>query len=386
MPERILIVDDDLDTLKLVGLMLQRKGYEIIAASNGQQGLQEAIEKQPDLILLDVMMPGMDGYQVAKLLRQNAETANIPILMFTAKSQLDDKVTGFESGADDYLTKPTHPTELLAHVKALLARSPRRGGGAAAGKRATFLGVMGVHGGWGVTTLAASLASVLAEKGKKKAIFVELQPGRGTIATELSLQEYPYLEDLLALDPPLLTTEKVQSSLVEMRGLNLLLASPQPDNIRFLLEKTATLDRLVNRLESMADYVVLDLGSFWVPPVLDIYKRCQKRLMVLEPIAQSVEYARYALQALSKNGIQSDNVYYVVNNRERSELKLSWMDVQKAIGHPIAANIIPVPELVHQARQRRMLLPELEGSNLFVAQLQKVLQAMELTPKGGSQA
>jgi DNA-binding response OmpR family regulator len=101
--------------------MLQRQGYEISAAENGELGLGKAFEERPDLILLDVMMPDLDGYEVARRLRKNPATSNTPILMFTAKTQLDDKVTGFEVGADDYLTKPTHPTELQAHVKALLA-------------------------------------------------------------------------------------------------------------------------------------------------------------------------------------------------------------------------------------------------------------------------
>ena len=123
MAEKILIIDDDLDTLQLVDLMLQKRGYQTVAANNGVQGLLKTDEESPDLVLLDVMMPEMDGYEVARRLRNNPETTGIPILMFTAKSQIDDKVTGFDAGADDYLTKPTTPTELQAHVKALLTRS-----------------------------------------------------------------------------------------------------------------------------------------------------------------------------------------------------------------------------------------------------------------------
>lgn len=123
MNNKILIIDDDLDTLRLVGLMLKRQGYEIITATNGKQGLEKTLEDKPQLILLDVMMPDMDGYEVARRLRENPITDGIPILMFTAKTQLDDKVAGFEVGVDDYLTKPTHPSELQAHVKALLSRS-----------------------------------------------------------------------------------------------------------------------------------------------------------------------------------------------------------------------------------------------------------------------
>src|SRR6266545_5007760 len=126
MSEKILIIDDDLDTLRLVGLMLQRQGYQISAATNGQQGLEKAFDEDPDLILLDVMMPDMDGYEVTRRLRQNPSTLDTPIMMFTAKTQLDDKVIGFEVGANDYLTKPTHPSELQARVKTLLSRGSDR--------------------------------------------------------------------------------------------------------------------------------------------------------------------------------------------------------------------------------------------------------------------
>jgi pilus assembly protein CpaE len=112
MTEKILIVDDDIDTLKLVGLMLERQGYQISVASNGSIGLSKAATEIPDLILLDVMMPDLDGYEVTKKLRADPSLASIPIIMFTAKTMVDDKVAGFEAGVDDYLTKPTHPAEL----------------------------------------------------------------------------------------------------------------------------------------------------------------------------------------------------------------------------------------------------------------------------------
>lgn len=125
MPEKILLVDDDLDTLRLVGLMLERQGYEVCTAKDGTQGLSMATSEIPDLVLLDVMMPDIDGYEVARRLRADPVTAEIPIIMFTAMSQMDDKVAGFEAGADAYLTKPTPPRELFAYLKAILARSQK---------------------------------------------------------------------------------------------------------------------------------------------------------------------------------------------------------------------------------------------------------------------
>ncbi len=109
MADKILIVDDDIDSLKLIGLMLQRHGYEVVAANAGNQALTKAASEKPSLIILDVMMPDMDGYEVCRRLRLNEETRAIPIIMFTAKTLIDDKVQGFEACADDYLTKPTHP-------------------------------------------------------------------------------------------------------------------------------------------------------------------------------------------------------------------------------------------------------------------------------------
>src|SRR5512139_1657118 len=96
MAEKILIVDDDIDSLKLIGLMLQRQGYEITAANAGAQALAKAAAETPELIILDVMMPDMDGYEVCRRLRADARTRGIPVIMFTAKTLVDDKVAGFE--------------------------------------------------------------------------------------------------------------------------------------------------------------------------------------------------------------------------------------------------------------------------------------------------
>ncbi|MCK4725274.1 MAG: response regulator, partial [Anaerolineales bacterium] len=109
MADRVLLVDDDPDTLRLVSIMLQRQGYDVGAASSGTQALSMIEKEQPDLILLDVMMPDIDGFEVARRIRSNPSSANVPIIMFTAKAQVEDRVKGFEAGADDYLTKPTQP-------------------------------------------------------------------------------------------------------------------------------------------------------------------------------------------------------------------------------------------------------------------------------------
>ena len=218
MADKILIIDDDVDTLRLVGLMLQRQGYQIIAAANGEQGLAKALEERPDIILLDVMMPDMDGYEVTRRLRKNPATKSTPILMFTAKTQLDDKVTGFEVGADDYLTKPTHPAELQAHVKALLGRVGVKRHDEMATQshehHGHVIGILSVRGGLGVSAVATNVAASLFSRTQSDVILSELVPGQGTIGMDLGVPSQKGLNEILSGGPVEITKEKVQSAMV----------------------------------------------------------------------------------------------------------------------------------------------------------------------------
>ena len=265
MSEKILIIDDDLDTLRLVGLMLQRQGYQISAATNGQQGLDKAFEEDPDLILLDVMMPDMDGYEVTRRLRLNPSTMETPVLMFTAKTQLDDKVIGFEVGANDYLTKPTHPSELQARVKALLARAGEKKDGATSardGNRGFVIGVLGARGGLGATTLAINLAAGLRTRTKSEVIVAEMLPGRGALALELGVTNSKGLSDLLSASKLSdITRDGVKELLVHHdSGLKLLLASDRPRDMH-LIGQNANYEAIVSKLADLARFVVLDLGA-----------------------------------------------------------------------------------------------------------------------------
>ena len=189
MPEKILIVDDDHDTLRLVGLMLHRQGYKILASTNGTQALSLAQSENPDLILLDVMMPDMDGYEVTRRLRNNPKTNLIPIIMFTAKTLVDDKVQGFDAGVDDYLTKPTQPRELFAHVKAVLARASKPASMPTptppAKEKGHVIGVMAAKGGLGVSTLTINLGVSLRNRTRQQVIVAEFRPGQGSLALDL---------------------------------------------------------------------------------------------------------------------------------------------------------------------------------------------------------
>src|SRR3954468_20962121 len=119
----ILIIDDEKDLIELVRYNLEKEGYDAIAAGDGQAGLEIAQRHKLDLIVLDLMMPGMDGLEVCRRLRADGRTSRIPVIMLTAKATEADRVVGLELGADDYITKPFSPRELVARVKAILRRT-----------------------------------------------------------------------------------------------------------------------------------------------------------------------------------------------------------------------------------------------------------------------
>ena len=123
MSESILVVDDEEDLLELVAYALERNAFQVLRAENGRDAISVAREKLPSLIILDLMLPDVDGLEVFRTLRRDVRTAAIPVLMLTAKAEEVDRIVGLELGADDYVTKPFSPRELVLRVKAILRRS-----------------------------------------------------------------------------------------------------------------------------------------------------------------------------------------------------------------------------------------------------------------------
>lgn len=358
MPGKILIIDDDVDTLKLVGLMLQRQGYEISAASSGEQGLAKAFADKPDLILVDIMMPDMDGYEVTRRIRKEPSTHATPVLMFTARTQLDDKVTGFEVGADDYLTKPTHPTELQTHVRALLERGEQaqavEAGPVRTGQRARVIAVLAARGGLGVSMVASNLAAALHTRTNLEVILGELTPGRGTLGGDLGVPNPKGLSELLTGKIEEITGSKVSSELVpHTSGLKLLLASENPRDVS-LVSQTRQYEQLFTRLQDLARFVVLDLGTGLPPFAEKILPRCDDCIVVTEGSQSTIAHTRILLNAIVALGIDPKAINVVLNNRIRFDTQLPWAEVQDSLGHPIFATLTPAPEWLVAATRRRI--------------------------------
>jgi pilus assembly protein CpaE len=378
MSEKILIIDDDLDTLRLVGLMLQRQGYQISAATNGQQGLEKAFEEDPDLILLDVMMPDMDGYEVTRRLRQNSVTSETPILMFTAKTQLDDKVIGFEAGADDYLTKPTHPSELQARVKTLLSRAAEKQANISLAEddnRGYVIGVLGARGGLGTTTMAVNLAAGLRSRTKAEVIVAEMLPGQGTLALDAGITSFNGLVDLLSLKKLAdITREKVHGALVQHgSGLKLLLASDRPRDMH-LISQTANYEATVRKLSTLARFIILDLGAGIQPFAQKILPLCNETFIVLEGVPNTIVHTRALIEDIATLGITRKNIKVILNNRIRSDTQLPSSQVQTKLEHEILSTLTPAPELFVQASRVQTPAILCQPESLTARQITKVVE------------
>ena len=121
--ESILIIEDEIDIANLVGFNFERNGYSVDIAHDGREGLEKILKNQPDVVILDLMLPEIDGYKILKKMQRDTRSHSIPVIMLTAKSQIDDRLKGLELGADDYITKPFSPKELILRAQAILKRN-----------------------------------------------------------------------------------------------------------------------------------------------------------------------------------------------------------------------------------------------------------------------
>jgi CheY-like chemotaxis protein/MinD-like ATPase involved in chromosome partitioning or flagellar assembly len=347
MPDKILIVDDDIDSLKLIGLMLQRHGYEVVAANAGNQALMKASSEHPSLIILDVMMPDMDGYEVCRRLRANPDTKAIPIIMFTAKTLVDDKVAGFEAGADDYLTKPTHPAELASRVKTILARNvtqkrpePVKG---------MTIGVIGTKGGVGTTTIALNLASAYNVNGEN-AIAADFRLGMGSMGLFIGSGQSHGMANVLIKPANEIRPQTIETELVtHQSGLRLLLSSARAKEaqMNFPVESAIA---VIRTLKTMGRPVVFDLGSGLTTTVTRLQRELDQIVLVVEPNPVGLTMAHEILTELeAANGGTGGRVHIVVVNRSQPNVQTPWHEVEHALGQELRAIISPAADQVFQA-------------------------------------
>ena len=374
----VLIADDDVDALKLVGLMLERQGYAVAVASNGQQTIQKALEMQPALIILDVMMPDLDGYEVAARLRSHPATESIPIMMFTARAAVSDRVAGLQAGVDDYLTKPVLPKEFAARVETLLERraQPRDDQ-----ERGRVIGFLGAKGGIGTSTLALNTAiELLHMHPKAVAALVELQDGAAVFAYHMGLDTPtvtpPGLPALLSKPLSHLTADNVRQAMVRHRsGLRVLLASSEPAGTGIPCSRSHVRS-ILKYLRAESDYVLLDLPARLDEPQREALVLCDRIILTIEPNRAGVALTETMTAALEKLGIMRQKIRAALIHRAPASGTISLSMIEQMVRLEMIAAIPPVPDLAYASLQNGRSMVEMQPQSLMTQQIRRVVQAI----------
>jgi pilus assembly protein CpaE len=346
MVTRILTVDDSSLILTLVQKMLAQAGYEVITSTSGPDALARVKNIQPDLVILDVNMPEMNGYEVCRHLRQDPVTGQIPIMMLTAMDSLEYKLKGFEAGADDYMVKPFQGAELQVRVEALLRRSGATKPTALQPK-AQVIAVFSLRGGVGISTLAANLAVGLAQVWGQPAALVDLALTLGQAALMLNLplrHTWANLStvSLQEIDANLLDRLLLQHS----SGLRILAAPWHPEESA----KIAT-DKVAHTLGVLCQshaYVVLDLPHDLQDRTLAGLDAAHTILAVMAPELASVRAMSSMLDVFDMLEYPRDRIRMILNHTVERHA-LARREIEATLKRTFDLEVPFAPELFVQA-------------------------------------
>jgi pilus assembly protein CpaE len=311
VPITILAVDDDPFNLRLVSTIFGKEGYRVITAESGAQALERVSEIQPDLIVLDVMMPVMDGYQVCQELRRRKSTVQTPILMLTAMERLEEKIKAFDVGADDFMTRPFAPAELQARARALLRRiAPTESD--AVNANGKVIAVFSLRGGVGVSTLAVNLAVGLSQIWNKPTTLVDLDLVSGQSALMLNLSLRTTLANAAELPDTEIDNDLLNRILLpHPSGVKVLAAPAQPQQRELI--KAETIGHLLTHLKENYQYVVIDAPHNFDDTTLAGLDMADKIVCVTAPELASVRLTASTLDVFESLKYPRDEIFLALN-------------------------------------------------------------------------
>jgi pilus assembly protein CpaE len=306
MGKKILVIEDDDIALRLIDYTLHKEGHEVILAKNGLEGIKKAQSEEPDLIILDIMLPGIDGFEVCHRLRAEPQTVHLPILMLSGKAQETDKATGMKVGADDYVTKPVAPRELISRIESLLARKTA--------VKSKIISFLGTKDGVGTTTMLVNVAVTLSQQGKR-VIVTDLCSHNSNLIGHLGLKPEHNITELLARPIETLKHRELEAALVVHHTGVRVLATPHPNEECKEFSPTAV-NLLLGRLREVSDYLLIDLSS--PPSVLGkaIIIRCDLVVIVTDFKAGALADLTSTAALLQKIGVAKERLGAVVIDRE----------------------------------------------------------------------
>ncbi len=334
---RVLVVDDDPGILKLVDRALGSKGYEILKATTGTEGLNRIQAESPDIVILDKVMPDIDGFEIARRLRREPGFAHIPIIILTGASQLGDKLDAFNAGADDYLTKPFEVDELAARLAALL----RRAEAFKAAQTQTLdsvdvarlIAVHSLRGGIGCSTMAVNLAYGLNRLWRSPVLLLDMVMSAGQVAVMLNESIKRTWSDLTAFDDGSYDMDALESIMNHhVSGLHFIAAPKDPIDAEEV--SSELLKKAVSLLKPRYEYMVADLPHDFSDVSLDLLDIADTILLMLAPDLVSVRAASVTLSTYTELGFEPEKIKLVLN-KTIAYNALTARQIEEALHHPI---------------------------------------------------
>jgi pilus assembly protein CpaE len=309
---KILVVDDDPNVQRTLRYTLEQEGYEVVQATDGAEGFRLWGTEDPALILLDVMLPKLDGYQVATKIRaEEGAAGHVPIIMLTAEREVEQKVRGLRAGADDYLIKPFHPAELLARIRSLLARFAPRDSLVGQPPLGRILAFYGAKGGVGTTTIAINTAIALHRELGRRVALVDgnLQFGDHRVFLDLGLDRKSIVDIVSA---PSIDTDLIKTVMVKHdSGVDLLLAPPSPETAELV-----TVDHVPiigGLLRSMYDYIIIDIDQRLDDLNLHVLDATDTMFVVMTADLSCLKNVRLILETVGHLGWPATRVQLLLN-------------------------------------------------------------------------
>lgn len=341
----ILIIDDDQDILRLLEFSLKRAGYQVTLCQDGVEGLAEVRAEPPDVVICDVMMPRMNGYEFCRQARSDPALQTMPIIFFSARFQPVDKKTALEAGATDYIPKSVAPSMLIERINELMATA------AAPPPVQGMIGVLSLRGGVGATSLAVNLAVGLARK--TRVTLVDLAMCSGHVALMLGLRPTSHMASLLDTLQGSISPEKVQAHLIAHNtGVQVLASAPAFEETS---PSAGLVFALMQHLKSTTPVVILDLPNALAPDVAPLLSLLDKIILLLSPEVPSLQSTATALQGLLKLGVTDSNIKLVANQVNPHHL-LPLEAIEKTLKRPVLASIPFEAEMVKAANSGQPLL------------------------------
>ena len=317
--ERILFVDDEEQIRKLMQSWLERRGYAVEVASDGNEALRLIRATTPDLLITDVNMPNMNGFELARRLRADHRTARMPIVMLSARKQADDILTGYAEGADEYIAKPVEMTVLAAKIEVLLKRL-KATGGALTAKRGKVVVFIHGKGGAGATALAVNTAIALAETKLYKTAVLDLSLEFGNAAMHLNMKPGRTLAELGDTDAAHLDDAAFAPYLIQDRsGVQVCTGSSAPEHAE--LVTVGAVHLAIDRLRASSDYVLVDTPTSFTQQMLAAIDTAEGVCVIAEPHLASLKATKDCLDVLEKLSYPKERVLLVLNRTTQSGLE-----------------------------------------------------------------